>query len=91
MSAAVPPPPTAGGDPVSTGVVEQISDLLRDRPPLGAPADERAAWLARKVDVLDAIATEAAATPGLVDPLEARRVADGARAQVSAMADRSSV
>lgn len=63
----------------------QVRDLLRDQPPLGAPPEVRRAWLARKADVLDAIATEAADEPGLVDPAEARLVA--ARARVLQVAE----
>lgn len=60
-------------------VVEQVADLLRDRPSPGDPPEVRAAWLARKADVLEAIAADAAHRSGLVDPVEARQVADCAR------------
>lgn len=69
-----------GAPGAAGGLAEQISALLRDRPPLGAAHDVLVAWLARKADVLDAIAADAAEVPGLVDPTEARRVADDARA-----------
>lgn len=70
---------------MSADTVDLIGDLLRDWPPVDAPDEERAVWLARKADVLDAIATEADAiatvveVPGLVDPVEARNVAEKAR------------